>query len=613
MIQNTLRNLSLRSKIMLGHIAAFAFTSVVVACAFIYLVDLGNATDAILRENYRSIHAAAGMTGAIVRGMLGTLLRDVAPSEGNAVDADADFLLWYARAKDNITIAGEGELIAEIGRGYRSWRAALATLTGSSASFRGDATVDTLRRFEKLRDDIASLERLNEKAMRAASEEAANIARKSISYIAIAGVVVGSLILLLGLAVSDRIMRPIRGFRDAARSIAWGDYAVKVHVETGDELEELATEFNRMAERLLFYKEMNIDEIVSERNKGEAILASIDDGIIVFTTDLNISGLNPAARRMLKAEFYTLPDLDAAALLPGPAIHEALRELMTKGTPPELPVEARIVEIPEGGKSRQYLFSVNAIRGRERDLAGAVLLLRDVTHLREAERMKNEFIAAASHELRTPLTSIGMSVELLREHAACRLADDDRELLEAAHEEIKRMSALVDDLLDLSKIESGRIDLSFERVETAHLFDRVADIFRGQAERRCVKILVEQPADLRGTSVRADAHKLLWVLTNLVSNALRYVSDDGFVRLAAHRRGGNVHVTVEDDGLGIPPVDQERIFQKFVQVQGRPAGGAGLGLAICREIVRAHGGSIWVESREGEGSVFTVSIPAADS
>ena len=214
---------------------------------------------------------------------------------------------------------------------------------------------------------------------------------------------------------------------------------------------------------------------------------------------------------------------------------------------------------------------------------------------------------AASHELRTPLTSLGMSVDLLLEHGARQLPVKDRDLLQAAHEEVHRMKALVNDLLDLSKIEAGRIELEFESVPLPALFDHIKEIFKSQLEMKEVMLTSELAADL--PSVRADANKITWVLSNLISNALRYVSKGGHIELMAHRIGPHVHLSVHDDGPGISPEFQSKIFQKFIQVKDQGAGGTGLGLAICKEIVRAHGGVIWVESSPGHGSTFTFTLP----
>jgi NtrC-family two-component system sensor histidine kinase KinB len=415
--------------------------------------------------------------------------------------------------------------------------------------------------------------------------------------------------LIFSLLLAERIVRPLRHFMDASRKISAGDYAVQVPVETDDELGRLASEFNQMAAQLGQYHEMNIEQIISEKNKGEAILSNIEDGVVVFDTDLKVTGINPAGRRMLDLEFVEVRALVCANILPTPNVCEMIRRTVETGDRPDVPEEQRIITLQKGERSRHYLFSVTPIRGRDLKVSGIVLLLRDVTRLKEVERLKSEFVMAASHELRTPLTGMGMSIDLLLEHASQGLAEKDRELLQAAHEEVHRMKALVNDLLDLSKIEAGRIELEFEKVPVQTLFEHVHEVFKGQAEMKHVKLTSELAGDL--PEVRADANKVTWVLTNLISNALRYVSQDGQIQITAKKIGPHVHLSVHDNGPGIPPEYQSKIFQKFVQVKGQQSGGTGLGLAICKEIVRAHGGAIWVESSPGQGSTFTFTLPVA--
>jgi NtrC-family two-component system sensor histidine kinase KinB len=293
--------------------------------------------------------------------------------------------------------------------------------------------------------------------------------------------------------------------------------------------------------------------------------------------------------------------------MPDANVCDLIRKTVETGIHPNIPDEQRIVVLSTGNRTRHYLFSVTAIRGRDHNFSGIVLLLRDVTRLKEVEQLKSEFVMAASHELRTPLTSLGMSVDLLLEHASDVLPEKDQELLKAAHEEVHRMKALVNDLLDLSKIEAGRIEMEYDSVHVITLFDQVQTVFKSQLDMKQVELTAEIPKEL--PRVRADVNKITWVLTNLVSNALRYVENGGHIQLMAHRIGPNVHLSVQDNGPGIPQEYQSKIFQKFVQVKGQEAGGSGLGLAICKEIVRAHGGAIWVESSQGTGSTFTFTLP----
>jgi NtrC-family two-component system sensor histidine kinase KinB len=241
-------------------------------------------------------------------------------------------------------------------------------------------------------------------------------------------------------------------------------------------------------------------------------------------------------------------------------------------------------------------------------MLGVVLLLQDVTKLTELDHLKSGFVMTASHELRTPLTSIAMSIGLLMESATAKLSANEQELLQAAQEDVTRLRALVNNLLDLSKIESGRMEMDFEAVGVPVLANRAVAALTSQVEEKGVVLSQHMPQDL--PQVKADPNKITWVLTNLVANALRYTDHGGHIRVAAARVDNFVHLSVSDDGTGIPLEYQAKIFDKFVQVKNhRNVGGSGLGLAISKEIVKAHGGTIWVDSAPGQGSTFTFTLP----
>jgi NtrC-family two-component system sensor histidine kinase KinB len=237
-----------------------------------------------------------------------------------------------------------------------------------------------------------------------------------------------------------------------------------------------------------------------------------------------------------------------------------------------------------------------------------VLLFRDVTRLAELDRLKSEFVMTASHELRTPLTSIGMSIDLLLEGATKKLNEKEQQLLLAAHEDLQRLKVFVNNLLDLSKIEAGKMEMELSSIPIRVLFEKVVTVFKNQSEEKAVDLSFSAPDAV--PNVKADDTKITWVLTNLISNALRYTPSGGHIKLSAESFGPSVQISVSDDGPGIPYEYQSKIFDKFVQVKSDKAvGGSGLGLAICREVVRAHGGTIWVDSVPGSGSTFTFTLP----
>jgi NtrC-family two-component system sensor histidine kinase KinB len=215
----------------------------------------------------------------------------------------------------------------------------------------------------------------------------------------------------------------------------------------------------------------------------------------------------------------------------------------------------------------------------------------------------------ASHELRTPLTSIGMSIDLLLESAPKKLDAREQQLLSAAHEDLQRLKALVNNLLDLSRIEAGKMEMEFFSQTIPPLLEKVVQSFKVQAEQKGVAFSFSFPEGL--PKGKADANKVSWVLTNLVANALHFTPRGGNIQLSAEAFGPFIQISVRDDGPGIPYEYQSKIFDKFVQVKSNQVlGGSGLGLAICKEIVRAHGGTIWVDSAPGAGSTFHFTLPA---
>jgi NtrC-family two-component system sensor histidine kinase KinB len=607
--------MTLKRRVLVGYGVAFVLMGMVIAWSVINLVSLGKASEAILSENYRSILAAEKMVNALERQDSGILLicsEDAEKGIQQFRKNEPVFFEWLARAKDNITIKGEEELVEKISSGYDKYRQQFSAWTDQQGGDKQEFSSLNYREsiyplFVNVRDACISLRCLNEETMYAASDKAGTVARKAIWSTSLVAVISLLVAFIFSLFLAERLVRPIRQIMEASRKISSGDYLVQVPVETEDELGRLASEFNEMVKKLHHYHELNIEQIISEKNKGEAILSSIEDGLVVFDIDLKITGINPAAREILGVALFETVSLHCSDILSNTKVYNLITETVESGQHPNIPEEQRIDVFSSGKRSRHCLYSVTAIRGRDRKLTGIVLLLRDVTRLKEVEQIKSEFVMAASHELRTPLTSLGMSVDLLLENAGTSLSENDQELLEAAHEEIERMKALVNDLLDLSKIEAGKIDMEYDSVHVKTIFEHVSSIFKGQLKIKQVDLSFETAKDL--PKVRADANKITWILTNLVSNALRYVDDGGHIQLKAHRIGPNVHLSIHDDGPGIPPEYQTKIFQKFVQVNDQAPGGTGLGLAICKEIVRAHGGTIWVESAKDSGTVFTFTLP----
>jgi signal transduction histidine kinase len=257
---------------------------------------------------------------------------------------------------------------------------------------------------------------------------------------------------------------------------------------------------------------------------------------------------------------------------------------------------------------RAFRLRTTPMRDNENHLLGAVTLLEDITHLREIDRLKSEFIATASHELRTPLTSVQMGVHLLLEGALGELTDSQSEVLQACRQDCERLDRLMRDLLDLSKIEAGESQPQRATVSARDLLTTAVRDLRPQVESKGLKLSVDAPVELPWVMV--DRLQIERVISNLVTNALRHTTQ-GEIKINAEERDTHVAVSVCDTGSGIPTEYLPHIFDKFVQVPDAPNGGAGLGLTISKSIVEAHGGQISVQSEVGRGTTFTFTLPVA--
>jgi signal transduction histidine kinase len=267
------------------------------------------------------------------------------------------------------------------------------------------------------------------------------------------------------------------------------------------------------------------------------------------------------------------------------------------------------VAIPLRDGPRHFLARANPVVGEEGQVIGLTILFQDVTRLRRFDELKNDLVATVAHEFRTPLTSMRMAIHLCLEGAVGPLTDKQAELLFAARDDCERLQGIVDDLLDLSRIQAGRIELHVRPVSSAALIAQAVDTHRAAATDKGLALAVGAPTVDR--SVLADPDRIQLVLTNLIQNAIRHTPAGGHVDVRAAPQEGALRFEVSDTGAGIPKDHLPRLFERFSRVPGTQGAGAGLGLYICKEIVEAHGGTIGVESDPGRGSIFWFTVPIA--
>ncbi len=404
---------------------------------------------------------------------------------------------------------------------------------------------------------------------------------------------------LVGLVVAflfaRRVTRPISSMTAAAESLAAGDYEQRVTVDSSDELGSLARSFNRMASEL----RARISTINRDRHQLLAILGAMVEGVVALDASEKVVHMNRAAGDILQVSPEESIGKRIWEVIRQPMVDAAIRRAMEGG--------AHCAEARISAEVTDRLIELHAAPLRE---GGAVLVLYDVTALRQLEEVRRDFVVNVSHELKTPVTAIvGLTETLL---------DDDSmdpktalRFLTRIGEQCHRMSALVTDLLALSRLELGE-EGGLEKV-SLDLRAPIAAALDGQQVHFEAKKL-HMVKELSGTPlvVRGDGEALREALENLLSNAVRYSPAQGEISVTARRRGSEVVVEVKDGGPGIEPRHQERIFERFYRVdraRSRELGGTGLGLAIVKHIILAHGGRIAVESTPGEGSLFRITLP----
>ena len=413
---------------------------------------------------------------------------------------------------------------------------------------------------------------------------------------------IGSLIFVLfvaggSLLISRTISRRISELKQFSGRVAGGDFRPLEVPPGGDELDDLARALNHTAAQL----DGTIRVLIDERNRSAAILRSMIEGVAVISAQERVLFSNRAFSQILGLE---------SIVVEGRPLVEVVRQsdllaVIKRALANHEEISSEIVV----GTVRPRSFAVTASPVRAEGPTGAVLVLHEISELRRLERVRQDFVANISHEFRTPLTAIQGFAETLLGGALDDTANR-RRFVEIIRNHATRLARLTEDLLELSRIEAGQLELEFRPVSVDHLVESCLETARLKAAQRDLIVEVSIPDGL--PSIRGDANRLQEVLQNLLDNAVQYTPANGRIEVQASQVGDAVVLTVADTGIGIPQAEQGRIFERFYRVdaaRSREAGGTGLGLSIARHIVDAHGGKLWVESAVGEGSRFHFSIP----
>jgi NtrC-family two-component system sensor histidine kinase KinB len=601
-----------RMWLLASHLVLVLLLGIVMSVALANFLSVTRGIDRVLEGNYKSIRAAQQMQQGLMLDLAGfaeLILGNRATAKMRFESGKENFVAGQVSARQAINEPGEREVLERIQRLYGPHRELVERAMaqgGLDSRSREEFEKDESESYEHLRHQIEALVQINEVAMTRESQNVKLSAQTAALHSMIVAGCTLALAVILTVAVSRTFLRPLRILAKRADQIGQGNFEGHLHLRSRDELGALAKAFNVMSDRLKEARSESQHMLHRAQKMSDEALESLYDPVIVTDAEGRMIFFNKAAEGLFGPSPAT-PRNPIIQHLGDEMIMEAIYRAIQQDVVLAPEDEASLVPIRVGDKDRTYRMRATPMKDDDGQMLGSVTVLEDVTHLREIDRLKSEFIGVASHELRTPVASLLMSVQLLEEGAVGELTEGQRQVVALQKEELLRLKRLMNELLDLSKLEAGSQPMRFSMVDPAAMLRGAVAPLKPTAYEKNVRLHMELDPELK--PVAADRSQIERVLVNLISNAIRHTSSGGNVTVRATMGQDQVTFSVEDDGEGIPKEYLAKIFDRFVQVPGATGGGAGLGLSIAHNIVKAHGGTIWAESNTGEGSAFHFALP----
>lgn len=412
-----------------------------------------------------------------------------------------------------------------------------------------------------------------------------------------AGLVATVVALALAIVVAERTARPVRELTEVAERMAQGELGVRLYPTARDEIGQLTRSFNYMADQL----QEKVSALTEERAQLAGVLENMADGVLIVGGDGRVRLINPSAALLLGTSQEEALGLSFAQVTRHHELIGVWRSCQQAGSE-----RAELLQV--GAEALFWRVIVTPLE--DKDGRGSLVILQDLTELHRLQTIRQDFLGNVSHELRTPLASLRALVETLRD-AAMEDPPAARRFLDHMETEVDTLTQIIQESLELSRIESGRVPLHLSSTAVADVVLPAVERLRPQAERASLLIQLSLPEDL--PPVLADQERVHQVITNLVHNAIKFTPAGGEIHIAADLADDEVVISVHDTGVGIADQDLPRVFERFYKGdRARSGGGTGLGLAIAKHIVQGHGGRIWASSVEGQGSTFSFSLPTSN-
>lgn len=605
---------TLKSKVTVVLLVLVITTAVVGAVAVTNIYSLSKAIDGLMVDNFNSIKAVNNMMEALNE-QNNSILTYIEENKEEGINSfykyDKDFTGWYNAESNNITEEEENEYVKSIDNYHIEYMKLFSKIQEIKNNDGDVSAMEFYRRnsqpiFLKMKENLKKISSLNEIAMFNGKNNLTRYTKRSM-YIILS---LATVLVLGGLILSrfliTRIFKPIYHLRENIKAIKAGDLNHEYPIFSQDEIGELISEFNKMTGRLREYEQSNIGKLLMEKTKSLAIVKSIYNPIVVIDMDYKITLLNDSCEKYLGITEEKALNKYFQGVIHNEELNEYISNIRDKEVEHE---EHKVICI------NNYYFNiiVTLLKDVDGKVNGMVVLFQNITELKQLERIKTEFVSNISHEFKTPLTSIMIGTSLILDENIGELNKKQKDIILAIKEDGERLANLVNDILQLSKIESKRTFFEFKPCSIIGIIENSVREFYERAESKEVYLHYEVEDYL--PKIFVDSEKITWVMNNLLINALKYTNAGDEILVSAYTEKKKMYVSVKDTGTGIPEEYLETIFNRFIQVENQDSDkrGTGLGLTICKEIVQAHGGEIWCESKLDEGSKFIFTVPIAEN
>lgn len=540
-----------------------------------YIHSLKKDTENILQDNYNSLLYAKSMLQS---------LDEVNPHGWTSFEEQLD------KQEKNATEQGEIAINSKIRHYFEQIRLIEPTNEG----------------LKGIRMALVQLMEMNMQAIETKSQHAETTAYQATIWIAITGTACFVIAFTLLINLPSSIADPIQKLTASIKQIAANNYDERVHFEKSDEFGELAQSFNTMAQKLEEYNSSHMAKLMRQKKRIETLINNMKDPVIGLDENMLVIFVNEEACKVTGLpEEQMIGQSSKDLALSNDLIRLLLQEMNLKAISEE-PLKI-VTNNKEGYYTKEFVhIEITPTGEEEKEVVGHVIILRNITEYKELDFAKTRFIATVSHEFKTPISSMKMSLHLLKNKQIGLLNEEQDHLVESIHDDVNRLLKITSELLNMTQVESGNIQLNIEPCPPKKILQYALDANQTSADLKGIELKFQWPNTTQ--NVLADVEKTAWVLTNLIANAINYSHDDSVISIELNQTENQTQIRVKDDGIGIPPEYIDRVFDRYFRVPGTHREGTGLGLAISKEFIEAQGGEIAVNSDYGTGSEFIITL-----